>query len=138
MLVVHCDSASIFCSTCCRLGDQIISVNGTNLEDVTHTEAVQTLKYSGKDVKLVSHYCPISPHLPYHYGYINTLTTVQYHLTFPIIMDTLISLHVYNYIDGLLPCRCYVVTEKLAVVSTLDILHVHVYDCFPLGLALVS
>lgn len=36
-----------------RLGDQIISVNGTDLEDVTHYDAVQTLKYSGKDVELV-------------------------------------------------------------------------------------
>lgn len=115
MLVVHCDSACIFCSTRCRLGDQIISVNGTNLEDVTHTEAVQTLKYSGKDVKLVSHYCPISPHLPYHYGYINTLTCVY-------------------IIEWLLPCRCYVVTEKLAVVSILDIVCVHVYiQLFSLG-----
>jgi guanylate kinase/C-terminal processing protease CtpA/Prc len=36
-----------------RLGDQIISVNGTDLEYVTHTDAVQTLKNSGKDVELV-------------------------------------------------------------------------------------
>jgi C-terminal processing protease CtpA/Prc len=36
-----------------RLGDQILSVNGTNLEYITHTDAVQTLKNSGKDVELV-------------------------------------------------------------------------------------
>lgn len=36
-----------------RLGDQIISVNHTNLESVTHYEAVQTLKYSGENVELV-------------------------------------------------------------------------------------
>ena len=41
-------------SSCCRLGDQIISVNGVNLEDVTHHDAVQTLKNSGKDVELVN------------------------------------------------------------------------------------
>lgn len=36
-----------------RLGDQILSVNGTDLESVTHHEAVQTLKHSGREVELV-------------------------------------------------------------------------------------
>ena len=42
-----------------RLGDQIISVNGIDLEDVSHTDAVQTLKNSGKDVELVHLSSPI-------------------------------------------------------------------------------
>ena len=51
--ITHFLSVSVFVHVC-RLGDQIISVNGKNLEDVMHMEAVQTLKESGKNVNLVS------------------------------------------------------------------------------------
>ena len=36
-----------------RLGDQIVKVNGNSLLDVTHAEAVEILKNSGKRVELV-------------------------------------------------------------------------------------
>ena len=43
----------IFFLLLCRLGDQIVSVNGISLLNVTHAEAVQTLKDSGSTIELV-------------------------------------------------------------------------------------
>ena len=49
----HTHTLSLTTHTTLRLGDQILSVNGTDLESVTHHEAVQTLKHSGREVELV-------------------------------------------------------------------------------------
>jgi len=38
----------------CRLNDVIVSVNGISTENVTHAQAVETLKRAGRSVLLVS------------------------------------------------------------------------------------
>ena len=40
----------------CRLNDIIVSVNGISTENVTHAQAVETLKRAGRSVLLVGIY----------------------------------------------------------------------------------
>ena len=69
----------------CRLGDQILSVNGTNLECITHTDAVQTLKNSGKDVELVNNHLSLllpcyiqNTSLLSHFGFLSLSLSPNY------------------------------------------------------------
>ena len=69
----------------CRLGDQILSVNGTNLEYITHTDAVQTLKNSGKDVELVNNHLSLllpcyiqNTSLLSHFGFLSLSLSPNY------------------------------------------------------------
>ena len=41
-----------------RRGDQLISVNGTNVEDANHDVAVESLKNAKGKISLVVRYCP--------------------------------------------------------------------------------
>jgi len=41
----------------CRLNDIIVSVNGISTENVTHAQAVETLKRAGRSVLLVCLLC---------------------------------------------------------------------------------
>ena len=41
----------------CRLNDIIVSVNGISTENVTHAQAVETLKRAGRSVLLVGLLC---------------------------------------------------------------------------------